>query len=99
MAAHYATDADVEKLGAEGFFCRDGFLDEAEVASLAALAQTLSFKRAGIGRGAAQSIERADEICWLAREQAPRLFDRFEALKHDLRLGLDRFDVQLARYA
>lgn len=90
---------------------RDGVLGEAvEVLRRSAEALFLdarTIRRAGTGRGPERSQDaavRSDEMVWLS-EEAPAfapLFGLFEGLRRALNegayLGLERFEVQLARY-
>lgn len=102
-------DGEIARLGETGWFLRDGFLGT-EIARAAGTAfATLTFRPAGMSRGARYRLDRAqrgDEIAWLERESAPPaftpLFDAFEALRLSANqrayLGLVRADVQAARY-
>jgi SM-20-related protein len=103
---------EVRALGASEHFVRDGVLGEAPVVALREAAEHLhargtAFGIAGVGRGEGHLRDarvRSDETTWLEPHTpgfAP-LFALFEdvgrALNHGAYLGLERFDVQLARY-
>lgn len=112
-AGFLLTGADVAALGERGALVRDGFLGEPAALALhreaAALAAAGRLRPAGVSRGAGYRFDadiRGDEIAWVAPEEAPpalaALHARFVALRDALNreawLGLDRLDVQLARY-
>lgn len=98
-------------LEAAGFFTRDRVLGEAEAHALRQGAESLhaddAFRAAGIGRGSdrrAEMATRSDATAWLWPDTpgfAP-LFALFDALRVALNqaayLGLERYEVQLARY-
>jgi SM-20-related protein len=103
---------ELRALGASESFARDGLLGAAQVGALREAAERLhasgtAFRAAGVGRGGEHRRDpsaRSDETTWLAPDVpgfAP-LFALFESLKGALNrgayLGLERFDVQLARY-
>ena len=101
--------SEIVQLGERGFFTRGAFLGEADALALAAgaerLAQEGAYRPAGVSRGADRRLDptiRGDELCWLEPERFPRLHAAFDRLRLELNagayLGLDRFDLQLARY-
>lgn len=107
------SDADVRALGERGVFVKDGFCGpEAAAAARAAalaIAGAGALRSAGLSRGAAYRREpetRGDETAWLLPARVPPglapLCERFETLRRALNraayLGLERFDLQLARY-
>ena len=107
------SDAEVDALGGDGWFVRDGFLgaDRALAARDAArsLAAAEALRAPGLGRGADHRLDptvRGDQTAWLRDHLAdPRLAvvsARFEALRVELNaatwLGLTHFTVQLACY-
>jgi SM-20-related protein len=102
----------LDALAVAGFFTRDRVLGESEALALRRSAESLhaadAFRAAGIGRGSERRAElatRSDATAWLWPDSpgfAP-LFGLFEALRVGLNravyLGLERYEVQLARYA
>jgi SM-20-related protein len=106
------TDAEVEALGARGWFLRPSFLGEAR--ALAARDEALArvaagtLKPAGIRRGGDRALDaqvRGDYIDWVTPEAGSALgalWEHFRALGEALSagayLGLGRFDLQLACY-
>ncbi|MCA9668686.1 MAG: 2OG-Fe(II) oxygenase [Myxococcales bacterium] len=97
-------------LASRGYAVREGFVDEAHIAALAAEARELyregRFRRAGIGasRKLARDI-RGDEIWWIdipTAEQArylARLAELASEVNRALLLGLISVECHLARYA
>jgi len=109
----YLAEADVAALGERGAVVQDGLLgpDVARAVhrELDALWRAGALRPAGVSRGASYRVDpdtRGDAIAWLALDGVPpalaTLGARFAALREALNreawLGLDRFDVQLARY-
>ncbi|MFZ5469508.1 MAG: 2OG-Fe(II) oxygenase [Myxococcota bacterium] len=107
------TDPEVSALGERSLFVRDGWLGRLAAVgvreALEALHREGAFHPAGMSRGAQHRIEReerGDVVTWLSPEtRVPvlrALHDAFaelrEALNRDAWLGVERFDVQLARY-
>lgn len=105
------TDDEVAQLGERGFFVRDSFLGKDTALGVRAAVEALydagRFHPAGLSRGAAHRLDvsqRGDEITWLTPETPPlaALLQGFEALRDEINrgayLGLDRFEVQAARY-
>jgi SM-20-related protein len=107
------TDAEIQTLGERGWFLRDGFLGRSgalEVhAALEAMAAAGGLHPAGLGRGAARRMDeayRSDMIAWIVADGVPpglgALLSAFaalrDALNRDAYLGVDRMEVQVARY-
>ena len=107
------TDAEVHALDARGWFLRDGVLGRpASVGvhdAVEALAAAGRLHPAGLSRGPAHRVDaavRGDAIAWIDPEGMPlelaELWATFLALRHALNrkayLGLDRVEVQVARY-
>lgn len=103
------TDDEVFRLGAGGFVQRDGFLDaalgDAARDRLGQLHRDGVTRAAGVGRDGQPSAVRGDETMWLEPTHPaplPELFHLFERLRAELsdalRLRLQRFAVQAARY-
>ena len=114
VTSHFAlTDAEIHALGERGWFLRDGLLGppaSIEVHdAVEALATAGRLRPAGLGRGPAYRVDeavRGDAITWVTPEEAPpglaALWASFlslrDALNRDAYLGLDRVEVQAARY-
>jgi SM-20-related protein len=107
------TDAEIRALDERGWFLRDGVLGHPASlgvhAAVEALAAAGGLRPAGLGRGVAHRIDaavRGDAIAWVEPERVPfelaALWAVFlalrEALNRDAYLGLDRMEVQVARY-
>lgn len=107
------TDPEIHALDAHGWLLRDAVLGrEAAVGvhdAVEAMWAAGRLRPAGLGRGAAHRVDRAvrgDAIAWLEPERtAPELaalcatFSGVrDALNHQAFLGLDRIEVQVARY-
>lgn len=107
------TDPEIAALGERGFFVRDGLLGHAAALALhreiEALARAGGLRPAGVSRGAGYRVDpdtRGDAIAWLVPDAASPplrpLCARFEALRRalnrDAYLGLERVELQLARY-
>lgn len=107
------TAEEMDALAEGRFFTRDGVLGAAQTLALRRASEALyasgdAFRSAGIGRGSARRADpstRSDATAWLWPDSpgfAP-LFALFDALRVALNqaayLGLERYEVQLARYA
>lgn len=103
------TSQEVEALGTRGFFVRDSFLGPVLAARARSFAETRhlagSFRPAGIRRGGDHTLDatvRSDAITWITEADLPELWSRFDELRVQVNatawLGLQRFDLQLARY-
>lgn len=106
-------DEEIEALGADGLFVRDGFfgapLAEAVRAEARRWVDEGRLRPAAVSRGAERQIEtriRADTTTWVAPDAGEpwtAAWSRFDALRAELNqsayLGLRRFDLQLAHYA
>ncbi len=107
-------DVDLDQLVARRFLVKDGFAGGAAAAAAHAEVLALPLRPAGMGRSTTyhrDGATRGDEIAWLTAEEAragarpalAALCSRFEALRVQLNraayLGLERFDLQAARYA
>lgn len=104
---HILGAREVEMLGEDGYFVRDGFLGEALAKAVRREAATVPLRRAGVRREhTLDDSVRNDEIAWLAPENTAgalrEAVEGFTALMHEVNeaawLGLRRFDLQLARY-
>src|SRR3954470_20015937 len=102
------TDGEIAALGDDGFFVRDGFVGREPALGMRSAAESVPLRAAGMGRARAEESNlRGDEIGWLVGGKAPialaPLVDAFAALREAANrqawLGLDRFDVQIARYS
>lgn len=106
-------DAEVRSLGERGWFLRDGVLGPAAAGEVHEAVEALSaggrLRPAGVSRGPTYRLDgavRGDAIAWLDPDQAPPglrpLCALFLALRDALNasayLGLDRMEVQVARY-
>jgi SM-20-related protein len=107
------TDAEIVALGESGWFLRDGVLGPQGSLgvhdAVEALAAAGRLRPAGLGRGAAYRVDgavRGDAIAWIEPGEVPPeltdLWTVFLALRDSLNraayLGLDRMEVQVARY-
>jgi SM-20-related protein len=107
------TDVEIQALGQRGWFFRDGVLGPlASMAvhdAVEALNASGNLRPAGLGRGAGHRVDaavRGDAIAWIAPNEVPPplapLWVVFLALRDALNrgvyLGLDRVEVQAARY-
>jgi SM-20-related protein len=106
------TDEEIASLGTRCWFVREPFAGSALVAAARREADEIPLRRAGMGRGEGYHLatgDRGDEIAWLDgdllrdRPALAEIAAQLEALRLALNqaayLGLDRFDLQLARYA
>jgi SM-20-related protein len=108
------TDAEIHALGAPGWFLRDGVLGPpASIGihhAIEALAAAGRLRPAGLSRGAAYRVDgavRGDAIAWIDPDEVPPgltgVWAVFLALRDSLNreayLGLDRMEVQVARYS
>ncbi|MBJ6759853.1 2OG-Fe(II) oxygenase [Myxococcaceae bacterium JPH2] len=106
------TDAEVEALGARGYFLRTSLLGEVEARAVRDEARARvaagTLHPAGIRRGADRTVDshvRGDHVDWVLPQSDSALgalWERFQALGEALSsgayLGLGRFDLQLACY-
>jgi SM-20-related protein len=107
------TDAEIHALGERGWFLRDGLLGRPtsmEVHdAIEALLTAGRLRPAGLSRGATYRVDeavRGDAITWVTPDAAPpglaALWASFlslrDALNRGAYLGLDRVEVQAARY-
>lgn len=107
-------DRVAQALATTGYFVGPGFFPQDQALALAAEAQAAwqagAFRAAGVGRGPSWSQRpeiRSDEVLWLERDSAaPALkgalaqLDALQAhLNRCLFVGLEEFEVHLARYA
>jgi SM-20-related protein len=103
---HEETTGEVERLGALGWFIRDGFLGESLAKAVCQQARTVLLRRAGVRRShEVDDSTRTDELAWVDRSTGGALalaFDHFVELMQTMNetafLGLRRFDLQLARF-
>lgn len=106
-------EAVADRVAAEGWSVREGFLSPAETEALAADCRELwddgEFRRAGVGHGADLRVRpevRSDYVHWLTGEEASpelaRYLGRVEALRRALNrrlyLGLFDFEAHLTVY-
>jgi SM-20-related protein len=107
------SDAEIHALGERGWFLRDGVLGRPTAIEIRdhveALAAAGRLRPAGLSRGAGYRVDRAvrgDAILWVEPTAVPPelagLWSVFialrDALNHRAYLGLDRMEVQVARY-
>ena len=107
------SDAEIHALGERGWFLRDGVLGRPAALEIQdhveALAAAGRLRPAGLSRGAGDRVDRAvrgDAILWVEPTAVPPelagLWSVFialrDALNHRAYLGLDRMEVQVARY-
>ena len=107
------TDAEIHALDERGWFLRDGVLGHPASTgvhdAVEALAAAGRLRPAGLSRGAAYRVDaaaRGDAIAWVEPDGVPlelaALWAVFlalrDALNRDVYLGLDRVEVQVARY-
>ncbi len=105
---------DVVALGERGFFLHDDLLGPRPALAvhreLEAIAAASGLRPAGVSRGAGYRVDgetRGDAIAWLTPEESPpglaalvaELAALRDALNREAYLGLDRMELQLARYA
>ena len=106
-------DPEIHALGERGWFLREGFLGHSAARgvrdAVEALAGTGRLRPAGLGRGVAHRVDeavRGDAITWITPDDLPAglgaLWEAFtglrDALNRDAYLGLERLEVQAARY-
>lgn len=98
------TDDEVAALGGAGWFVREGFASAA-ASSEAVRDGAMRWRAAGVSReGVVDGSVRGDELSWVEPDSVPflALYAAFEALRlevnRDCWLGLQRFELQLARY-
>lgn len=98
------TDVELEDLGREGWFMREGFAPAAGAAIVASGRLDL-YGVAAVARDHRSSDVRSDQVRWVEADEVALgpLLAGFEALRVEVNadawLGLTRFDVQLAHYA
>jgi SM-20-related protein len=107
------SDAEIHALGERGWFLRDGVLGRPDAVRIHDHIETLAvagrLRPAGVSRGADHRVDpavRGDAILWVEAPDVPRelagLWAAFIALRDALNrqayLGLDRMEVQVARY-
>jgi SM-20-related protein len=107
------TDADIRALGERGWFLLDGVLGHPASLGVHEAVEAWDaadrLHPAGLSRGTAYRVDeavRGDRIAWLIPDEIPRelapLWDLFlslrDALNRQAYLGLDRLEVQVARY-
>jgi SM-20-related protein len=107
------TSGEVMALGERGYFLRDGVLGSIAARAIhtavEALASAGRLRPAGVSRGTTYRVDpatRGDRIAWLDPDDVPAelagLWEWFlalrDALNRDAYLGLDRLEVQAARY-
>jgi SM-20-related protein len=107
------TDTEVRALHEQGWFVRDAVLGHSVAMgvhdAVEALAADGRLRPAGVSRGPSHRVDvavRGDAIAWIEPEESPpeltplrALFLSLrDALNHDAYLGLDRIEIQVARY-
>lgn len=101
------TDEEVARLGREGWFTRDRFLEDGLAKRLRDEAPHIALRRAGVRRAAQLDASiRTDELAWITpaeavgafREACAQFASLMNALNEAAWLGLRDFDLQLARY-
>ena len=107
------TDAEIHALDEQGWFLRDAVLGRLAAMdvhdAVEALATAGRLRPAGLGRGAGYRVDaavRGDAIAWVAPDEASpelaALWAAFsglrDALNHEAYLGLDKMEIQIARY-
>lgn len=107
------TDPEITALGEEGFFVHDRLLGSPAARDVARELETVAgaggLRPAGVSRGARHRVDgdtRGDAIAWLSPDASrpalaallARVTELRDALNRDAYLGLDRVEVQLARY-
>ena len=107
------SDAEIHALGERGWFLRDGVLGRPAALEIQDHVETLAaagrLRPAGLSRGAGYRVDRAvrgDAILWVEPTAVPpelagcwSVFTALrDALNHQAYLGLDRMEVQVARY-
>lgn len=108
MSLRHIRDArEVEMLGENGYFVRDGFLGAELARQVRREAAQVPLRRAGVRRERTlDDTVRNDEIAFLTPEETSGALatavQHFTELMHEVNetayLGLRRFDLQLARY-
>ena len=114
MTPNFAlTDAEIRALAERGWFLRDGVLGRpASIGvhdAVEALAAAGRLRPAGLSRGATHRVDgavRGDAIAWMDPDEMPLEFTELwavflalrTALNREAYLGLDRVEVQVARY-
>jgi SM-20-related protein len=107
------TDPEIHSLDERGWFLRDSVLGRLAAMgvhdAVEALATAGRLRPAGLSRGAAHRVDgavRGDAIAWVASDEASpalvALWAAFsglrDALNREAYLGLDRMEIQVARY-
>ncbi|MBX5483258.1 MAG: 2OG-Fe(II) oxygenase [Myxococcaceae bacterium] len=105
-------EEEVRALRVPGYFVRDGVLGATAAKQVrdaaAAIARNDGLRAAGVSRAATPDARvRGDEMAWIDRANAPPAFlpvlALFDGLKEEANraawLGLERYDLQLGRYA
>jgi SM-20-related protein len=95
------TPDELSALRESGWFQREHYAGADEARRARKIVDGLPLREAGVGRERAQAPSvRGDRIAWL--DGPGEIQDRFERLREELNrdawLGLERFDVQVARY-
>ena len=95
------TPDEVTALGERGFFVRERFAGVEAARRARAIVERLELRDAGVGREHAPVPSvRGDRIAWIG--PSGEIHQRFEALRAEINrdawMGLERFDVQAARY-
>jgi SM-20-related protein len=97
---------EIERLGARGWFLRDGFLTANEARAAHSELATVELRRAGMAKEHFDLDERGDRMAWLDARVAPpalaavctRLEALREALARDAWLPTLRAEIQVACY-
>ena len=107
------TDDEIRALHERGWFARDALLGHSAAMRVHDAVETLAadgrLRPAGVSRGTAHRVDdavRGDAIAWIETDGAPLelapLADAFvwlrDGLNHAAYLGLDRIEIQVARY-
>ncbi len=107
------SDVEIHALGERGWFLRDGMLGRPAAVAIHDHVETLAaagrLRPAGLSRGAGYRVDqgvRGDAILWIEPAEVPPelagLWEAFLALRDALNrqayLGVDRMEVQIARY-
>jgi SM-20-related protein len=81
---------EVEQLGSEGWFVRDGFIGADDVRAARAELEHIDFRAAGMTGGRLDESQRGDRIAWLGPKTAPPALAKLCAQLEDLRLAIAR---------